>query len=226
MRVKSKSMFVHRAFKSSRLLIPVVAFAFLFVAGCDLDREDARISANKVPYPAPVDTATVPNAPEPAPRVTPPVLTATLGVGDPAPELHLDQWVLGSPADEGFNGKVHVVEFWATWCGPCRTSMPHISELQQHHGDSVTFIGVTREDVATVNKFLDTESPDGRLWRDVVQYRLATDAGDATNTAYMKAAAQRGIPTAFVVGSDGNISWIGHPARIDQPLQQVVDGVL
>ena len=104
--------------------------------------------------------------------------------------------------------------------------MPHISELQQHHGDSVTFIGVTREDVATVNKFLDTESPDGRLWRDVVQYRLATDAGDATNTAYMKAAAQRGIPTAFVVGSDGNISWIGHPARIDQPLQQVVDGVL
>ena len=75
------------------------------------------------------------------------------------PKLRLDQWVLGSPADEGLDGKVHVVEFWATWCGPCRSSMPHISELQQRHGDDVTFIGVTREDVATVNRFLDKESP-------------------------------------------------------------------
>ena len=53
---------------------------------------------------------------------------------------------------------------------------------------------------------------------------LAIDSDDATAEAYMRAAGQSGIPTAFIVGRDAAVEWIGHPARIDEPLSQIVDG--
>ena len=148
-----------------------------------------------------------------------------LGIGDASPGLHLAMYVKGEPVDPSLSGdKVHVVEFWATWCGPCRVGMPHISELQSEYGDEVAFVGVTRETEAKVASFLQSASPDGRPWDEVIEYRLAIDDRDWTNTAYMKAAGQNGIPCAFVVGRDGVVEWIGHPARIDEPLKQIVEG--
>ena len=148
----------------------------------------------------------------------------TLGVGDPAPALNLVDWFNGDPVSGDFEGKVHVVEFWATWCGPCRVSMPHLSELQESYGDKVTIIGITDEDPGMVEAFLASESTDGRPWSDVLKYHLATDNDQATTIAYMMAARQNGIPTAFIVGRDATIKWIGHPSYIDGPLRQAVEG--
>ena len=147
-----------------------------------------------------------------------------LGVGDPSPGLKISKWIKGDPVSAPLKDKVHVVEFWATWCGPCRAGMPHISELQTKYKDDVAFIGVTREDEKTVRGFLGKQSNHGGTWNDVIQYRLALDAGDWTNTNYMRAAGQNGIPCAFIVGREGIVEWIGHPARIDEPLAKVVEG--
>src|SRR5262245_54681841 len=65
-----------------------------------------------------------------------------LSVGDPAPKLEVKEFVKGDAVKSFDKGKVYVVEFWATWCGPCRTSIPHLTELQKKHKD-VTFIGVS-----------------------------------------------------------------------------------
>ena len=132
--------------------------------------------------------------------------------------------IKGDPVEAPLKGKVHVVEFWATWCGPCRVGMPHISELQTKYKDEVAFIGVTREDEKTVRGFLGKNAPSGKSWDDVIQYRLALDAGNWTNNNYMRAAGQNGIPCAFVVGKEGIVEWIGHPARIDEPLAKIVAG--
>jgi hypothetical protein len=102
--------------------------------------------------------------------------------------------------------------------------MPHLSELQHEYSDKVTFIGVTRENAETVDGFLAKEQSAGKTWREVVQYRLALDDSDVTNTAYMRAAGQSGIPTAFIVGKDGRIEWIGHPMTMDEPLAKIVAG--
>ncbi|MFV2070300.1 MAG: redoxin domain-containing protein, partial [Pirellulales bacterium] len=148
----------------------------------------------------------------------------SLGIGSPAPPLSVAQWISGESIDGFKPGQVYVVEFWATWCPPCRTSMPHLSQLQQQYGDDVKFVGVTREPEETVKKFLAKEQSPGKTWAEVVQYRLAIDSEDATNEAYMKAAQQSGIPTAFIVGRDAVVEWIGHPMSMDEPLAKIVAG--
>ena len=148
-----------------------------------------------------------------------------LSIGDKAPPLKIASWIKGEPIQGYEADHITVVEFWATWCGPCKVSMPHISELQQAHADSITFVGVTDEPDSTVQAFLDTDQSDDRTWDDVVRYRLASEGEDRPMwKSFMAAASQSGIPTAFIVGRDGIIEWIGHPMGIDEPIQQLVDG--
>ena len=147
-----------------------------------------------------------------------------LAVGDQAPAIQIQQLVHGASLDAEAAGAVQVIEFWATWCGPCLSGMPHLSELQQVYRDQVTILGITSEDLSTVEAFLASSAGDGGTWADVVKYRMAIDDNGATGAAYMRAAGINSIPTAFIVGKDGVLQWIGHPASIDEPLKAVVEG--
>lgn len=152
--------------------------------------------------------------------------TPRLTIGDEAPPLTISRWVKGKPVDALESGQVYVVEFWATWCGPCRRSMPHISQLQERLGKDVTFIGVSDEPEEKVQSFFKRpQNPEtGETWGQVVKYTIAVDQERVTHAAYMKAAGQNGIPTAFVVGRDGHIEWIGHPMTIEEPLGKILGG--
>lgn len=142
-----------------------------------------------------------------------------LGAGDKAPALSIAKWLKGSPVESFEAGKVYVVEFWATWCGPCRVSIPHLTELQKKYAaKNVTIIGVSAEDEEKV--VADFVSKQG----DKMDYVVAWDREGATDKAYMAASGQQGIPTAFIVGKQGTIEWIGHPMEMDEVLDQVVEG--
>ncbi len=166
-----------------------------------------------------------------------------LTIGSDAPALDIEHWVQNGngkfkPVTKFSHGKVYVVEFWATWCGPCIQSMPHLAQLQTEYADKgVQVISISDEDLETVEKFLerpvrapkkakDDEDKDAtpKTYRELTSvYCLTTDPDQSSNKDYMEAAAQQGIPTAFIVGKDGKIEWIGHPMEMDGPLVQVVE---
>ncbi|MCA9278710.1 MAG: redoxin family protein [Phycisphaeraceae bacterium] len=152
----------------------------------------------------------------------------TLAVGDKAPELHLAEFVKGDPITGFESGRVYVVEFWATWCGPCIAGMPHVSEIQKNFADKgVRVIGVNAyEDPKAVAPFMEKRG------NELMQYTVAIeekhDKDNLRNglmaTNWMKAAGRNSIPTAFIVDGDSRIAWVGHPAQMDKPLEAIVDG--
>ena len=68
--------------------------------------------------------------------------TPSLKVGDPAPPLAVGPWIKGEPIPKLEKGRVYVVEFWATWCGPCKANMPHLSRLARKVKGKAEIIGV------------------------------------------------------------------------------------
>lgn len=156
---------------------------------------------------------------------------AELAIGSRAPSIDVEHWVQDGEGKFGkvteFEpGKVYVVEFWATWCGPCIMSMPHIAEVQSEYADKdVQVISISDEDLDTVAEFLERDNGQGQTFDEVTKgYCLTVDPDRSVYRDYMEAAGQGGIPTAFIVGKTGEIEWIGHPMEMDGPLDEIVGG--
>jgi thiol-disulfide isomerase/thioredoxin len=148
-----------------------------------------------------------------------PTAEAKLTVGDPAPKLQVAKWVQGEPIPAFDTNHVYIVEFWATWCGPCRASIPHLNELWLKFKDQgVIAIGqdMAEPDDSGVAAFV-------KKMGDKMTYRVALDdKSQETNgfmaVHWMKAAEQNGIPTAFVINQQGRIAWIGHPMGLNEQI--------
>lgn len=150
-----------------------------------------------------------------------------LKVGDPAPAMQVAKWVKGTPVQEFEAGKKYVVEFWATWCGPCKVSIPHLTELAKKHTD-VAFAGISiwektpdapeQDYPAKITKFVDDMGAK-------MDYSVGYEDVDAAPMAknWMAAAGQNGIPSSFLV-IDKKIAWIGHPMRLGEILDKVKEG--
>jgi len=150
-------------------------------------------------------------------------VTGALEVGGAAPDLAIAKVLKGAEIKPALkdSGAITVVEFWATWCGPCRQSIPHLTELQAKYKDkNVRIIGITDETEAQVAGFVKDQG-------DAMDYTVALDKDRKTWEAYAVPFGVSGIPHAFVVDAAGTLLWHGHPmAGLDEVLAKAVEGDL
>ncbi|WP_422930213.1 TlpA family protein disulfide reductase [Singulisphaera sp. PoT] len=152
---------------------------------------------------------------------------SVLRPGMRAPEFRVERFLKGEPFSALKRGEVYVFDFWASGCGPCVMSMPHLSELQREYRDRhVTICGVNiweaaKYDASTLeaaSKFVEKQG-------DKMDFTVAYDgAAKFMDDNWMHAAERNGIPCTFVLDREGVVAWIGHPMMLDMVLEEVCQG--
>src|SRR3990172_7226006 len=150
-------------------------------------------------------------------------VAADLKVGDPAPTLKIKEWVRGDAVNLAKDAakKIHMVEFWATWCPPCKASVPLLTQFQKKHAKDLVIIGVTdpdpyRNSPTEIKEFVKEQGKN-------MMYTVALDDNGATSKAYLPSE-MVGIPYASLVGRDGRVVWEGSP--LDPSWEKVIPEVI
>lgn len=120
-------------------------------------------------------------------------------IGNPRPDFRLgsNTGEFVTPAD--FPGKTLLINFWATWCAPCRQEMPMLVDLQNEFGAAgLQVVGIALDDVQAVREFVQTYG---------ISYPILVGAGDVmlTSAAYGNTAGV--LPYSVLVDSDGIVRW-------------------
>jgi len=111
-----------------------------------------------------------------------------------APKLEVEKWLSDKPETKG---KYVLLEFWATWCGPCRRSIPVLNKFHAKFKDELVVIGISDESEADVRKLKEPK----------IEYFSAID----TQARTKKAVGVWGIPHVLIIEPGGAVIWQGFP---------------
>lgn len=147
-----------------------------------------------------------------------PVSAGAVEIGQPAPGFKLPALVSGTPISlQDYRGKVIYLDFWASWCEPCRQSMPALDELQKRYGaQGLAIVGI--------NLDMETEWAKRFLEKRPVTYVLATDPDGEVPLLY----GVEKMPSAFFIDRKGKIREIhqGFRSEMVPRIRHVIETLL
>ncbi|TBO45054.1 TlpA family protein disulfide reductase [Pedobacter kyonggii] len=131
-------------------------------------------------------------------------------LNEKAPDLVVEKWISKQPDTKG---KFVLIDFWATWCGPCRAYIPTLNDIQKKYADKIVIIGVSDEAVEKVEAFNNPK----------INYFEAIDTkGTVKDSLQVK-----GIPHAILIDPKGIVRWEGFPLlQGNQLTEEVIKGLL
>jgi thiol-disulfide isomerase/thioredoxin len=138
-------------------------------------------------------------------------------VGQPAPELTLTRLSGASVSLADFSGQVVLVNMWATWCGPCRSELPHIQDLHERYGpDGLIVLAI------------NVGETEERIWQYITEegytFRVLVDPQSQS----MRAFRTSGIPTTVLIDREGIVRQVqvGYAPGAVRGLEQQVQALL
>ena len=111
-----------------------------------------------------------------------------------APRFEVEKWLTATPDTKG---KFVLIDYWATWCGPCRKAIPELNAFHKKFGDKLVVIGISDESEEAVKKMAEPK----------MDYFVAID----TKARMKKALEVQGIPHVIIMDPDGIVRWEGFP---------------
>ena len=111
-----------------------------------------------------------------------------------APKLEVETWISEQPDTKG---RFVLIDFWATWCGPCKRAIPHMNTWANKYKEEMVVIGLSDETAEKVKKLRDP----------VMEYYSAIDTQKRLKNTFQV----RGIPHVVLVDPEGIVRWEGFP---------------
>lgn len=131
-------------------------------------------------------------------------------LNEKAPELTVEEWISKQPKTKG---KFILVDFWATWCGPCRKAIPELNELQKKFPKDLVVIGISDEPSRKVQA----------MTTPVIEYYNGVD----TRAKMKKELEVKGIPHVILIDPKGIVRWEGFPLQEGHELTaEVVENLI
>jgi cytochrome c biogenesis protein CcmG, thiol:disulfide interchange protein DsbE len=142
----------------------------------------------------------IPSAPAEEKRIS-----ARSLLNQPAPDLMVEKWLTPMPDTQG---KFVLIDFWATWCPPCRKAIPELNGFHRRFGDKLVVIGVSSE----------TEEAVRKMTAPRLEYASAIDTQSRTS----KHLEVKGIPHIIIIDPQGIVRWEGFPFQRGYELTESV----
>ncbi len=132
--------------------------------------------------------------------------------GDKTPDLVITDYIHNVPKDKNFSKKFKIVEFWATWCGPCIAAIPHINQLQNKYKDNpnLVFISISDESPEKIKKTI------AKI--DFQTIVVSDQSKQSHKNLIMDDKNNYGIPATILIDDQNVIQWIGDPSRLNSEL--------
>lgn len=124
--------------------------------------------------------------------------------------INITDFIHNIPNDKSFENKFIVIEFWATWCGPCLDAVPHLNELQEKFklNNDLVFISMTDEKPEKIQVTLDR-----------IDFKTIV-VSDQSKKTHKDLEVEKGgvmmIPLTVLIDNNGNVKWKGHPEELNE----------